>query len=342
MEKNMEELDFDMSELNVPQKQTPVAEKQPEKKESARAKYKREVINMDNSDTPVSCLRNERVIVRFIPKLNGKITDPKHVCYGGKTQNSIDRYVVPKLSSGIYVDVLTKQEKAYLEDVLGLEYNALSIYNKVDNFWSDANQNGISVVFLVGKDDTYLDLSNPEDYIRYKILLANKDFIAPSIQALQDAPKASYRYVIITEGDETKASKERLNYTKESYKEFGKIEDNAEYLKVIVETIMNRPVANNTKIDWLQAKCDELIQSDSKLFYRIISDPLLPTKALIRKCQEKGLIAKRNDALYLNLPDNKEPLCENGEISTLNNAAKYLNAPKRQDLLFTLQAKVKE
>ena len=66
------------------------------------------------------------------------------------------------------------------------------------------------------------------------------------------------------------------------------------------------------------------------------------TMALIRECQEKGLIAKRNDAYYLNLPDNKEPMCENGEVSTFNVAAKYLNAKKRQDLLFTLQARVKE
>ena len=336
----MEEYEIDSTELNIPNKETTVSGKQ-EKKESVRAKYKREVIDMDNSEEPVSCLRNERVVVRFIPRPNSKITDPKHVLYGGKAQSAKDRFVTPKLSSGVFVDVLTKKEKAFLEEILGLEYNALSIYNKGEkSFWSDANHNGISEVFL-GKDDNYLDLSNPEDYIRYKILLANKDMIAPSIQELQDAPKASYKYVIISEGDETKASRERLNFTKESYKEFGKIEDNSEYLKVIVETIMNRPVANNTKLDWLQAKCDELIQADSKLFYKIVTDPLLPTKALIRRCQEKGLIAKRNDALYLNLPNNKEPLCENGETSTLNNAAKFLNAPKRQDLLFTLQAKAK-
>lgn len=339
----MEELiDFDNEELNVPQVEVSTTE-QKEERPSKRAKYNKEVLDMDNKDEVTNCLRNERVIVRFIPRPNSKITDPRHVLFGGKAQNSKDRFVVPRLSSGVYVNVLTKKEKAFLEEVLGLDYDGLSIYNKSgNNFWSDANPTGISVVFLNGKDDNYLDLSNPEDYIRYKILLANKDLIAPSIQALQDAPKASYQYVIISEGDENKANTERRNFTKESYKEFGKIENNAEYLKVIVETIMNKPVANNTKLEWLQNQCDVLIQADSKLFYRIITDPLLETKALIRKCQEKGLIAKRNDALYLNLPNNKEPLCENGEVSTLNNAAKFLNSPKRQELLFTLQAKVKE
>ena len=64
-----------------------------------------------------------------------------------------------------------------------LEYNALSVHKKVDNFWDDSNDVGISKVRLT-KQDTILDLTSPEDYIKYKILLANKDFIAPSLQAL--------------------------------------------------------------------------------------------------------------------------------------------------------------
>lgn len=336
----MEELEIDVEELNVPQKQVALGNEP--KKESKKAKYKREVIDMDNDDELVNCLRNERVVVRFIPKPNSKITDPRHVLYGGMAQNAKRRFVVPKLSSGLYVNVLTNKEKAYLEHILGLEYNALSIYNKGEkDFWSDKNPSGISTVILY-KQDNYFDLSQPEDYIKVKILLANKDFIAPSIQALQDKPKASYQFVIISEDDEIKANIQKINYNKECYKEFGKIENDKDLLTVVVETLANKPLASDTKLNWLQSQCDNYIQADSKLFYKIITDPLLETKALIRKCQNKGLIAKRNDLLYLNLPDNKEPLCENGEVATLNNAAKFLNSPKRQELLFTLEAKVKE
>lgn len=336
----MEELEIDVEELNVPQKQI-VLGNEP-KKESKKAKYKREVIDMDNDDELVNCLRNERVVVRFIPKPNSKITDPRHVLYGGMAQNAKRRFVVPKLTSGLYVNVLTNKEKAYLEHILGLEYNALSIYNKGEkDFWSDKNPSGISTVILY-KQDNYLDLSQPEDFIKYKILLANKDYIAPSIQALQDKPKASYQFVIISEDDEMKANLQKINYNKECYKEFGKIENDKDLLTVVVETLANKPLAADTKLNWLQSQCDNYIQADSKLFYKIITDPLLETKALIRKCQNKGLIAKRNDLLYLNLSDNKEPLCENGEVATLNNAAKFLNSPKRQELLFTLEAKVKE
>lgn len=107
------------------------------------------------------------------------------------SERAIRIFVVPKLTSGVYVNVLTKNEKAFLEQAMGLEYNALSIHKKENNFWDDSNPNGINRVRLT-KQDTYLDLSNPEDYIKYKILLANKDFIAPSLQAMQDMPRASY------------------------------------------------------------------------------------------------------------------------------------------------------
>ena len=146
-------------------------------------KVKKEINSpITGSAIPVNCLRNERVIVRHIPKQSGMITNPKHILYGGMAENATKTFVVPVLSSGAFVNVLTDEEKAFLEEAMGLEYNALSIYKKPlsENFWSDSNEGGISRVRLL-KQDNYFNLSNPEDYIRYKILLANKDFIAPSL-----------------------------------------------------------------------------------------------------------------------------------------------------------------
>ena len=68
---------------------------------------------------------------------------------------------------------------------MGLEYNALSVYKRENNFWDDSNDIGISKVAL-RKQDNYFDLSKPEDYIKYKILLANKNFIAASPQVPEE------------------------------------------------------------------------------------------------------------------------------------------------------------
>lgn len=286
----------------------------------------------------VNCLRNAKIIVRYILRQRGNITNPKHVLYGGMADGASRTFVVPRLTSGKLVNVLTDDEKKFLEDIMGLEPNALSIYKKQDNFWDDNNELGLSRVRLT-KRDTYLDLSTPEDYIRYKILLANKNMIAPSLQALQDSPKETYQYVLIEEGAEDKVAADKMSTTMKCYKEYGKVENNIDILKLVVETLDGRPLSTNVKLEFLQNKINDLIQSDNKLFLKIITDPLLETKVLIRKAIEEGAIAKRGNFLYLR--SDNSPLCEDGEEPTLNVAAKYLNTPKRQDILFALEAKLK-
>ena len=50
-----------------------------------------------------------------------------------------------------------------------------------------------------------------------------------------------------------------MSATMMCYKEFGKIEDDVDTLRVIVETIDGRPTAQNVKLEFLQTKMNELI-----------------------------------------------------------------------------------
>lgn len=281
----------------------------------------------------VNCLRNERVIVKHVPKETGIVRDPKHILYGGMAEGAVRWLTVPRLTSGMYVNVLTNAEKACLEEVMGLEYNALSIYNKVDNFWDNYQ-------VRLTKQDNFLNLADPDDYIKYKVLLANKDLIAPSLQDLEDHPKATYQFVIIHENEESKASKKKMNATMQAYMEFGKIQENADILRTIIETIDGRPTSKNSKIEFLQEKVGKLIQADARLFVRVATDPLLSTKVLIKEAIEGGLISNRGGMLYLKADGT--PLCEDNEEPTLNIAAKYLNMPKHQELKFAIEAKLKK
>lgn len=311
--------------------------KESEKEKVINKNTKPKVTKESESDV-INCLRNERIIVKHVPKRTGMITNEKHILFGGMAEGAVRVFVVPKLSSGMYVNVLTDSEKSYLEEVMGLEYNALSVYRKTDNFWDDSNVNGIARVRLV-KGDNYFNLSDPEDYIRYKILLANKDYIAPSLQALEDSPKATYQFVIISEGEEAKVTKDNMSITMKCYKEFGKIENDAETLKTIIELMDGRPVSPNAKLEFLQANINSLIQVDAKRFLKTIQDPLLPTKVLIKKAIENKLISNKGNYLYLK--SDNSPLCEINEEPTLNVAAKFLSSPKNQDLKFSLEAKLK-
>lgn len=326
MEKEAEVMLDDAAIMNDDMQEVAVAPvKQPRKRQAEQP------VTVD--EPIVNCLRNERIVVKHVPKETGMVRDPKHILYGGMAENAVKWFTVPRLTSGMYINVLTNAEKTCLEEVMGLEYNALSIYNKTDNFWDN-------FMVRLTKQDNILDLSNPEDYIKYKVLLANKDFIAPSLQELEDHPKATYQFVIIHENEESQASKKKMNATMQAYMEFGKIQDNADILRTIIETIDGRPTSKNSKIEFLQDKVGKLIQADAKLFVRVASDPLLSTKVLIKKAIEGGLISNRGGMLYLKADGT--PLCGDNEEPTLSIAAKYLNMPKHQELLFSLQAKLKD
>lgn len=276
----------------------------------------------------VSPLKNERVIVRRLLK-EGKITNPKHVLYGGMALGAFHQFTVPMLRNGQLVDVLTKEEKAYLEEAMGLETNALSVHRKADNYWSN-------YMVRLGKEDTILDLNNPEEYIKYKVLLNNTEQIAPSLDAVHLNPKETYEYVILHESEEAKANKKRVNKNIEAYKVFGKIESDRDKLRTIVEIATSRPQHRTVSLDILTDKIDKLIQADAALFLSIAEDPLLDTKVLLKKGIECGAVRVKND-LYYDMEG--KPLCDAGN-ATFSVAAEWLNKPKNQGTKMAIEARI--
>jgi hypothetical protein len=287
----------------------------------------------------VNCLRNEKVIVQHINKQTGLVTNPKHILYGGMAERAVRIFTVPMTPSGRYKQILTEEERECLEDALNLPYNSLNPYSLEDNFWDDTNDKGINQVRLT-KQPVTLNLSNPEDYIKYKILLANSNLIAPSLSALQTTPKASYQFVLVSEGEETQVAKSNMSTTMQCYKEFGKIEDDANKLRFIIESIEGRPLSVKTKLDYLQTKVNDLITSNNKLFLKVVKDPLFDFKVVLKQGVERGVVTNRGGYFYLK--STNQALCEAGTDPTIDAAAKYLSSPKNQEILFTIQAKIKE
>ena len=288
----------------------------------------------DMGEVKVNPLRNEKVFVRFVPHENGYGSTSKgHVMEGGRADGAVDVLCVPMLrSTGAYKNVLTNDEKDYLEEVLGLDYNALSVYKKEDNYWDNYT------VRIVAKDGLHLDLSDPEDYIRYKVLLANTDLVAPSVQERITRPKATYLYEVVRESETTMLENAKMDATMASYKESGKIESDVDTMRVLCELMDSRPYAANTKADFLRSRINSLIQQDPKVFLNNITDPSLHTKVIIRRATELGKISKRGDYYYL--ASDGSPLCEGGENPTLAIAARYLNSPAHQDIKFILESEV--
>lgn len=334
MEELLNEMNVDLS--SIPMKEVLKGNKSATKKKEKIITTKKVVEDTDD-DQLINCLRNERVVVRHINKNRMGITNPKHIMYGGMLENATKVYTVPKLKSGGFVNVLTNEEKDFLEDVMGLEHNALSVYKRENNFWSDANEEGISRVFLK-KSDNILDLSKPSDYIKYKILLANKDFICPDLKTLREAPLVSYEYVIVTKNADVTEDKNKMSNIMKAYRLFGTIENDDDKLKTIVELLTGRPVAINTKSDFLKVQINKYIQESTKEFLNIVEDKYLDAKILVKKAVENGIVSKRGNYYYYRI-DNT-PLCEANQEPTLDIAAKFIMSPKHQELKMSIEAQL--
>ena len=280
----------------------------------------------------VNPLRNEEVYVRFVPQPTGfGITDKKHVGYGGLFDGNSITIVVPVLANGRYKNVLTNDEKDFLEQELGLDSNALSVYKTENNFWDNYR-------IRIDKEGLKLRLSEPNDYIKYKVLLANTDIVAPSVKERTERPKATYRFELVHLGEEANIENAKMDAMMASYKAFGKIEDDFDTLRVLVELLDGRPYSRKENIVFFRSRVNLLIQADAKRFLKYINDPLLHSKMLIRRGVELGKIAVKNDLYYL--ASDGSPLCGPGERSTLSNAAAFINQPANQELKFLLESEV--
>ena len=306
----MGEIDIDLDDTNEVYKEV-VKEPKPQKSR------KKEItsVNLENNfndmtDEVKSCLVNKKVYVKFIPKNYMGIANPKHILYGGMAENSVIILTVPVLSStGTYKNVLTKDEKKFLEEFMGLEYDALSIYKKKDNYWDN-------FIVRLTKQGIVLDLSDPNDYVKYKVLKANNDIIADSLETLRDKPRPTYKFYMTVEDEETAIANDNMTAIMKCYKEFGKYESDYDTLKCVVELIEGKPLSSNIKLDAIKAKVNTLIQERTKEFLKTITDDYLSEIVLIKKALASGVIAKRGDYYYL-ASDNK-PLCNNNENPVLS------------------------
>ncbi len=279
----------------------------------------------------VSCLKDNKVIVRFIRKPDGFVTNPKNPQYGGLSMGASIVLTIPVLRNGSYKNVLTDNEKAFLEETLGLESGALSVHRKENNYWDNFN-------VVLKKEDTTFNLSDPIDYIRYKVVLNNSDLVAPSLEDLQTKKLGTWRFVIINEGEELAQKTSIANAKAQAYILLGSIKENKPKVKTIVQLLTNKPINNNTKLDQLVVWATEEIEKEPKKFLKIANDEFLDTKMNVIEAIEYGIMKKRGDFYFM---ADSTPVCEKNEEPTIDNCVKFLNNPKNQTIYLKLQSQIK-
>lgn len=272
-------------------------------------------------------LPNDIVTVRFIKRKRGMAANvsDNHIISGGMLPNAKKKFCAPiQASNGVIVNILDKHEKEYLESITGLN---LSVYG---DFWQ-------TFYVTLSKDDSsnIFNLSNPMDYLAYKMLLTLVDTMAPNWEQRND--KQTYEFVITKEGEIQNEKKAKSDIKKESFKAYIRIEDDKDKLLGILKLLSNQPISENSTLDWIQGKVQEYVDDAPEKFLSVLQDPYLETKVLINKGVEHKLILKKGnkyetvDGLVLS---------ENGQVPSFNNAVRYLEDPKNQEVKLFIEAKL--
>lgn len=283
-------------------------------------------------------LRKEIVEVRFIPSDSKMYSDPATPVYGGLAENASITFAVPS-KNGMLMQILTADEQAFFEKLFGLTEGAMSTAKYTENYWKTYNKGFINRVTL-DKTIRRLDLSNPKDYIEWKILCANDEVVCPNYERLQNNQGLNtYRFVMSNENAVSQNAGKIADLKLENFEYYSKYKDDDNMLRVIIYLITHKKVSPNTKIELLKRDLVDLMENKPIDCNKILSAKNLEQKKVVLISTEKGLISERNGFYYLT--ENGKKLSEDYEDSNLDNAANYLANVANQELYFSLMKKVK-
>jgi hypothetical protein len=265
-------------------------------------------------------LPDEQVKVKFIKKKVGIAADvsDNHIISGGMLEGAYRKFPVPMLRSGGLKNVLTEDEKDYLEDRV-YQGQSLSMYSK---FWDDR-------YVSLEKLGITLNLADPDDYIKYKILLGWNQVIAPSLHTYTSAPSAAYQFYLERDGEENEIKGKSLSHTKSAWKHLSKIDENSEYLSAVVFLMTGKKVAGSASLDYLNTEVSKLVDKRAEAFNELIEDSNFEVKVTLASAEKAGIILK-NKGTY----ETKDglPLTQKGQPATIDNVIKFLNDPLNNEV----------
>jgi len=274
-------------------------------------------------------LRKEVVNVKFIGVPTGLVLDKNHVNYGGMNKNVAQPIQVGKYQNGMLRNPLTNDEKEFFEKELGLEENALSVYKKTSNYWHT------TTVFLK-KGDNYFDLSVPDQYLQYKIVLACPELVAPSMEDFRNKPDANRMFAVTTDAVTKKLQTEELDTNVKAYALYAKYQNDLNCLSLVINDIEGRVWTGD--LDATRIKIKELLEKKPSEFIRSASQSNLEDQAFIFEAFKKGVLTKQNDCYYYK----GQPLAYDDQQPTIQVAAKWLKDPLNQEFFVQIKKELKK
>lgn len=221
-------------------------------------------------------LPNKKVMVKPILR-KGKWLKEGHV--GNFLYDDARITIVVPLNekTGALINPLTSAEQSFFENksLSGLDFEPgdLSAHKQKDNFWERTEVKLEKPESVVSESSTLmtLDLSNPIEYLYYKILLANSGsggIVSPSYD--EKFSRASYRIMIVEKDHEAEKKANKGEKLGKVYAYFNSINNSVdkmyEFLSIyyLLDQAYSKPSKNASK-SWYKSAIQDLIESPKGL-----------------------------------------------------------------------------
>ena len=281
-------------------------------------------------------LKNEIVDVKFINSTSTMYSQESPL-KGGLAETASITYAVPR-ENGMIKAVLTPDEQEFFENYFNLPENAMNPSAINNNYWTTYNRGYINRVTL-DKSGKRLNLSIAKDYIEYKILLANPEYICPNQETLENSRKATYRFVMNNDTTVATSAGKSADIKLELFEIYAKYKEDADMLRTICYLVEHKKVSPKTKIELLKEKVTNMMINEAKSCYPVMTSKTLEQKKALIIGVEKAVISDRNGFYFVT--ETGQKLSDDYTEPNLNNAANYLADVANQDLYFSILKKIK-
>lgn len=249
-----------------------------------------------------------------------------HVISGGMLEGAYKKFAAPMTRSGGIKNVLTSAEKEFYETEIYPGAN-MSSYG---DFWK-------TFFVEIEKSGMILDLLDPIDYLKYKLLLSWNNIVAPSLKMYRSHPLPSYQFYMEKDGEDMVIRSKELNTTKKAWKNFNTVEDDSETLAAILFLMNGKKVSANAKLDYLNAEVQKIVDVKPEQFNNLVEDMNFEMKTFVANAERAGIIIKTKSG-YKTQDD--LPVTGSGKSASIDNVVAFLLDPVNNEVRELITARL--
>lgn len=216
-------------------------------------------------------------------------------------------------------EVLTEQQ--FFEKLIDRDLN---LFKRDDNFW---RIDPIARV-IITKSGLSLDLSDALDVIRYKILLANTDKIAPSWNRRHE--RSSFEFAIVDKKEMVSQELELAHVIDKADDLYFDMKNNRIKMIAFLKST-GKGVAHTVTDNWLKNEIRKIKESSAIDFMKTAQDTNLDVKVFIFDAVKAGAMYKKSGRYFLS----------NGmELGDLTKSVNWLNDTDNQEAKMNLKFQI--